>query len=70
MLSGALRKAGIALAAVFAVTGARAAATPSPVPVSFRDGLIFVTVDAGGARGLFLLDTGAAATVFDPRFAE
>jgi hypothetical protein len=46
-----------------------AAAEPTPVAATFRSGLIFVTAEAGGARGLFLLDTGAAASVLDPRFA-
>jgi hypothetical protein len=68
MRISALRRVGFALAAVLATTGARAAA--APVPAHFRDGLIFVTVEVGGADGLFLLDTGAAATVFDPRFAR
>jgi hypothetical protein len=40
------------------------------VPATFHDGLIFVTVEAGGAEGLFLLDTGAAATVLDPRLPD
>jgi hypothetical protein len=31
---------------------------------------VFVDVEVGGQRGLFLLDTGAAASVLDPRFAE
>jgi hypothetical protein len=66
MPTNALRTTGFALAAVLATTGARAA----PLPASFRDGLIFVTVEAGGAEGLFLLDTGAAGTVLDPWFAE
>ena len=36
----------------------------------FKNGLIFVDVQVNGAAGVFLLDTGAAASVFDPRFAE
>jgi hypothetical protein len=36
----------------------------------FKNGLIFVDVQVNGASGVFLLDTGAAASVFDPRFAE
>jgi predicted aspartyl protease len=31
---------------------------------------VFVEAGVGETRGLFLLDTGAAATVLDPRFAE
>jgi hypothetical protein len=36
----------------------------------FKNGLIFVDVRVNGASGVFLLDTGATASVFDPRFAE
>jgi len=49
---------------------ALAAAQAAPIEASFRNGLIFVDVDVNGASGVFLLDTGAAASVFDPRFAE
>jgi hypothetical protein len=45
-------------------------AQDAPVGSQFKNGLIFVDVRVNGASGLFLLDTGAAASVFDPRFAE
>lgn len=44
--------------------------TPGAVASRFQDGLVFVEGRVGEADGLFLLDTGAAATVLDPRFAE
>jgi hypothetical protein len=47
-----------------------ALAAAGPIEASFRNGLIFVDVAVNGASGVFLLDTGAAASVFDPRFAE
>ncbi|HEX4199265.1 MAG TPA: retropepsin-like aspartic protease [Caulobacteraceae bacterium] len=46
-----------------------AAQTPS-IGADFKNGLVFVDVRVNGASGLFLLDTGAAASVFDPRFAS
>jgi hypothetical protein len=49
---------------------ALARAQEAPVGSQFKNGLIFVDVRVNGASGLFLLDTGAAASVFDPRFAE
>jgi Aspartyl protease len=42
----------------------------APIGSHFKNGLIFVDVQVNGASGVFLLDTGAAASVFDPRFAE
>jgi hypothetical protein len=36
----------------------------------FKDGLVFIDGAVNGARGTFLLDTGADATVLDPRFAD
>ena len=47
-----------------------AAAQGAPAGAHFKNGLIFVDVQVNGASGVFLLDTGAAASVFDPRFAE
>jgi hypothetical protein len=47
-----------------------ALAQAAPVGSQFKNGLIFVDVRVNGASGLFLLDTGAVASVFDPRFAE
>jgi hypothetical protein len=44
-------------------------ARSEPVAASFKDGLVFVDAAVNGARGVFLLDTGAAATAIDPRFA-
>jgi hypothetical protein len=50
---------------------ASARAAPTTLPCQFRDGLIFVSVAIGaGPPGLFLLDTGAATTVLDARFAQ
>jgi hypothetical protein len=46
-----------------------ATAQPAPIAARFKDGLIFVDGEVGGASGVFLLDTGAAASVLDPRFA-
>lgn len=46
-----------------------AAARSEPVSARFKDGLVFVDAAVNGARGVFLLDTGAAATAIDPRFA-
>ena len=41
------------------------------IPSEFRGGMVFVRATVGGgAPGVFLLDTGAAATVLDARFAE
>jgi hypothetical protein len=46
-------------------------AAQSPLSgVAFREGLIFVSAEIGGVSGRFLLDTGAARTVLDERFAE
>ncbi len=50
-------------------TAAAGAQTP-PIGASFKNGLIFVDVQVNGAKGVFLLDTGAAGSVFDSRFAE
>jgi hypothetical protein len=58
---------------VFAAICAQAtvARAQAAVPALFRDDLIFVTVRAGdGPEGLFMLDTGAAASVIDARFAQ
>lgn len=56
------------------VGAGQAAAQPAngsaPLRAQFKDDLVFVEAEVGGARGLFLLDTGAAATVLDPRFAQ
>jgi len=50
---------------------APACAAAVTVPSQFHDGLIFVSVSIGaGPPGVFLLDTGAAATVLDARFAD
>jgi hypothetical protein len=46
-----------------------AAAQPSAVSARFKDGLIFVDGQMYGVRGIFLLDTGAAASAVDPHFA-
>ena len=54
---------------LFCWTGLATAQTV-PVGTHFKNGLIFVDVQVNGAAGVFLLDTGAAASVFDPRFAE
>ncbi|HZC18061.1 MAG TPA: aspartyl protease family protein [Caulobacteraceae bacterium] len=53
---------------LFGLTTTAAAQAPS-ITSTFRNGLVFVEVQVNGASGLFLLDTGAAASVFDPRFA-
>jgi len=55
-----------------ALTGTTEAnAATATLPSQFRDGLIFVTAAIGaGPPGTFLLDTGAATTVLDARFAE
>src|ERR1700744_5876049 len=45
-------------------------AQAAPVGSQFKNGLIFVDVRVNGANGLFLLDTGAVGSVFDPRYAE
>jgi hypothetical protein len=45
-------------------------ARSEPVSARFKDGLVFVDAEVNGARGLFLLDTGAVATVLDPGFAR
>jgi hypothetical protein len=47
-----------------------ATAQAVPVGTHFKNGLIFVDVQVNGENGVFLLDTGAAASVFDPRFAD
>jgi len=50
--------------------GAAARAEEASVPGFLRGGLFFVRVAIGdGPPGLFLLDTGAATTVLDARFA-
>ncbi len=59
----------IVLAGLFAFASA-AGAQGVPTGAQFKNGLIFVDVQVNGASGVFLLDTGAAASVFDPRFAE
>ncbi|HEY3887832.1 MAG TPA: retropepsin-like aspartic protease [Caulobacteraceae bacterium] len=59
----------IALVGLLGFTSA-AAAQGAPTGAHFKNGLIFVDVRVNGASGVFLLDTGAAASVFDPRFAE
>lgn len=41
-----------------------------PVSARFKNGLVFVDATVNGAPGVFLLDTGAAATAFDTRFAD
>lgn len=59
----------VLLAGLLAV-GGRAAAQPAAIQARFVGGLIFVEADVNGADGLFMLDTGAAASVFDPAFAR
>ena len=61
---------GLALAAL-AGAGGSANAAPTVVPSQFHDGLVFVSLVVGaGPPGVFLLDTGAAVTVLDIRFAD
>lgn len=48
----------------------RPALAAATVPTEFRGGLIYVEAAIGGGRtGVFLLDTGAATTVLDARYA-
>jgi hypothetical protein len=54
---------------VAALFAGAASAQSEPVSARFKDGLIFVDAEVNGVRGPFLLDTGAAASVLDPRFA-
>jgi hypothetical protein len=62
---------GLALIALIAgLLAGPAAARAEPVSARFKDGLVFVDAEVNGARGVFLLDTGAAASAFDPRFAR
>jgi hypothetical protein len=57
---------GIALA-----LGLAAPAMATDIPAEFRDGLIFVRVAIGaGPPGVFLLDTGAGASILDARLAS
>ncbi|MDR3512918.1 MAG: aspartyl protease family protein [Caulobacteraceae bacterium] len=49
---------------------ANAAAPPDDVGARFQDGLIFVDAEVNGSPGVFVLDTGAAATVLTPGFAQ
>jgi hypothetical protein len=53
-----------------ALLAGAAAAQPGPVSARFKDDLVFVDAEVDGAPGVFLLDTGAQASVLDPRFAQ
>jgi len=59
----------IVLVGLFGFASA-AGAQGAPTGAHFKNGLIFVDVRVNGASGVFMLDTGATVSVFDPRFAE
>jgi aspartyl protease len=65
------RRALLAAAPFLAVAGHACAAEPEPGEAQgeLRGGLIFVRATVAGASGLFLVDTGAAVTLFDRAFA-
>ncbi len=51
-------------------TASAHAQTAQTLSARFKDGLIFVDVQANGEAGVFLLDTGANKTVFSRPFAD
>ena len=55
--------------AVLAAGGAQAEPAQT-LSTQFKHGLIFVDGEVNGARGVFLLDTGANKTVFSRAFAD